>query len=200
LIKEHRWTGTLGYAIGDGMKAMFPESPLYPPQIDKGYKVMTLGSTDRSFLPLQGCSVEAALDFKMSPGGSPPVIQFIDALLAEIDRGVDSNENIYPIGYISLRATGRTSARLGMARWDLTGYVEVALLGWPDAYSIVRKAQELALTMGGVLHWGQSNRLMERQHVESVYGKAEVENWCSTQKRLGGKTFTNTFMTRCGLA
>jgi len=107
---------------------------------------------------------------------------------------------VFPGGWLSLRVTGQTNALLGMERFDCNGLVELSLIGNPDDYAVVRRVEKLTLEMGGALHWGQSNGLMTFRDVEAAYRPAAVATWRTTQLQLGGSTFTNFFMRRCGLA
>ncbi len=192
------------------MERTFPE-PGNPadPTVDVGYKVMASSSTSRSFPTLGGTSIEAAFSFFPSvpsldqPGLSvavPDVVSFMDSLLAAFDQGVNSDDHILPAGWVSLRVTGRTAAHLGMQRFDRSGMVEVSLIGRPDGYRVVRLVEQLARNAGGALHWGQSNGALRFIDLESAYGNPAIGRWQLAQRALGGDTFTNLFMRRCGLA
>jgi hypothetical protein len=161
------------------------------PQIDVGYKVVAPGGTSRSFATLGGTSVEAAFNF-------PDAIKFVDSMLAALDQGVD-RDKAFPAGWLSLRVTGRTTAFLGMQQFERTGTFEVSLIGTPDDYGIVRRIEQLTLEGDwlGALHWGQSLGLMMSGNVQRFY--RNLDKWRSAQRQLGGKTFTNEFMRRCGL-
>jgi len=177
-----------------------PHEDAPSPQIDIGFKVMAPGDTSRAFPTLGGTSVESAFSFfSRSDHPGADVITFIDAVLAEIDQGVE-RDRVFPGGWLSLRVTGQTNALLGMERFDCNGLVELSLIGNPDDYAVVRRVEKLTLEMGGALHWGQSNGLMTFRDVEAAYRPAAVATWRTTQLQLGGSTFTNFFMRRCGLA
>src|SRR5690348_11583684 len=120
------------------MRKTFPPSGDYNPnpQIDVSYKVMASGST--LFPTLGVTSIDPAFSFYPTvpsidqPGlqyAVPDVITFVDSVLAEFDRGVNSDNRLFPAGYLSLRVCGRTAALLGMQRFDRNGLVEVSLLG-----------------------------------------------------------------------
>ena len=166
-----------------------PNAPANP-QIDKGYIVMT-GSALGSNYPIFGVtSIEPALAFSDS-------IAFIDALLDMFDSEVAQNK--FPGGYISLRVTGQTKASLGMQQFDPTGAVEVSLLGTEAAFDLIKRVERMALDKNALLHWGQTNGLMTAQEVSSRFS-GRLEKWRAIQATLGGSTFVNSFMKRCGLA
>jgi hypothetical protein len=205
--KSRNFPWLLHAIIGVVMQNSFPETGAEGPQIDTGFKVMAPGST--AFPPLGGTSIEPAFSFFTTvpaldqPGvqvAVPDVITFIDAVLAAFDRAVDSDARMFPAGYISLRVTGRTKALLGMQRFDRNGFVEVSLLGRPDGYALVQLVEQIARHQGGALHWGQSNGMMDFLDLEAHYGNPNINKWKAAQQRLGGETFTNNFMRRCGLA
>jgi FAD/FMN-containing dehydrogenase len=208
LCKDGGYPWLLQAIIDVVMKNSFPEAGAEGPQIDTGFKVMAPSSTTRTFPPLGGTSIEPAFSFFPTvpaldqPGvqvAVPDVITFIDAVLAAFDRGVD-NGAMFPAGYMSLRVTGRTAALLGMQRFDRNGFVEVSLIGRPDGYALVQLVEQIARHQGGALHWGQSNGMMDFLDLEAHYGNPNINKWMAVQRRLGGETFTNNFMRRCGLA
>lgn len=192
------------------MRKTFPLPGVPPdPTIDVGYKVMAGGGTARTFPTLGGTSVESAFSFFPQvpsldqPGLQvvvPDVISFVDTVLTAFDQGVASDSKRFPAGWLSLRVTGRTIAYLGMERFDPSGMVEVSLIGRPDGAGLVRLVEQLTRTEGGALHWGQSNGMLRLIDLESTYGNARVDSWRAVQRALGGDTFTNLFMRRCGLA
>jgi hypothetical protein len=52
----------------------------------------------------------------------------------------------------------------------------------------------------GALHWGQSNGKMTKSDVGNAYPAPHIlQRWKEVQRKLGGATFTNDFMRRCGL-
>jgi hypothetical protein len=191
------------------MQKSFPLAGNPPnPQVDVGYKVMAGGGTTRSFPTLGGTSIESAFSFYATlgngDGGPPPVtvpdvITYANAALAEFDRGVESMR-VFPAGWFSLRVCGKSSALLGMERFDRNGMVEVSLIGNPDDYGVVQRLEQITRNQGGALHWGQSNGFMTLTDLEFAYGKARLDIWRAKQQALGGDTFTNLFMKRCGLA
>ena len=68
-----------------------------------------------------------------------------------------------------------------------------------DGYGIVRLVEQLTRNAGGALHWGQSNGMLRFIDLESTYGDPTIDKWKAAQRMLGGDTFTNLFMQRCGL-
>jgi hypothetical protein len=189
------------------MQKTFPE-PGNDPTVDVGYKVMASSSTARSYPTLGGAAVESAFSFFPSvpsldqPGlrlSVPDAISFVDTVLAAFDQGVNSEDKIFPAGWLSLRVTGRTKAYLGMERFDTSGMIEVVLIGRPDGHGLVRLVEQLTRNEGGALHWGQSNGMARFIDLESAYGNDRIDKWKAAQRALGGDTFTNIFMRRCGL-
>jgi hypothetical protein len=96
-----------------------------------------------------------------------------------------------------LRACGRTGALLGIEQFDSTGTVELSLLGNADDFELIQQAELLALSMKGILHWGQSNGLMTASDVKQRF--PNLPAWQAVQRMFGGDTFTNQFMRPCGL-
>ena len=130
----------------------------------------------------------------------PDAISFVDTILGVFDQGVNSENKVFPAGWLSLRVTGRTTAFLGMERYDPSGMIEVSLFGRPDGYATIRLVEQLTRNEGGALHWGQSNGMVRFIDLESTYGNDRIDKWMAAQRFLGGDTFTNLFMRRCGLA
>ena len=59
-----------------------------------------------------------------------------------------------------------------MERFERNGHVELALVGNPDDYDLVRRMQRITRDLGGALHWGQSNGMMTPRDVEAIgYGE-----------------------------
>jgi hypothetical protein len=176
------------------------QDPIPPlPQIDIGYKVMAGGTAlGTNFTPFQISSFESAFSLQQA-------ISYVNSLLASFDAGVDLKT--YPTGYLSLRTCGRTGALMGMQQFgrqggstalsEATGTVEMSMLGNSDGFDLIRQAERLALSMNGILHWGQSNGLMNANDVKQRF--PNLPAWQAVQQKLGGTTFTNLFMKRCGL-
>jgi hypothetical protein len=187
------------------MSNQFPEPGKPPdPTIDVGYLMMAGTGTARSAPTLGGTSVEVGFDFAHVDNPDEGLrrgsaIGFVDTILGIFDRDLASDAKLFPAGWLSLRACGRTAAWLGMQQFDLTGMVELALLGNQDCYELVRQVEQAGLDSGGNLHWGQSNGLMSDGDVAARYGAQTVARWREIQKTLGGDTFRNLFMERCGL-
>jgi hypothetical protein len=175
-----------------------PFLPIPFPQMDLGYKVMSGNPFGTAFSLLQVTSMEAGFLFH-------DAISYVNSLLETFDAGIP--QNIFPAGYVSLRACGPTAALLGMEQFgsigadafpDVTGMVEISLLGNSDDFGVIRQAEQLALSQGALLHWGQSNGLMTAFDVQERY--PNVAKWMAAQRILGSATFTNLFMRRCALA
>jgi hypothetical protein len=191
------------------MQKTFPQYTLdgQPPnpQIDLGYKVMTGNVYGTVTFGLLGVtSIEPAFPFK-------DAINYVNSALAQFDQGIPNN--IFPAGYLSLRASGPTSALLGMQQFgelptdqrdtdefpNVTGSVEVSLLGNGDDFGVIESLERMALTQGGILHWGQSNGLMNGLDVQERFQPA-ITKWKAARQQLDTKgTFTNLFMQRCNL-
>jgi len=151
---------------------------------------MTGGVFGGAKLPV--VSMEAAFEFSKA-------ILFIDLMLQQFNL-IGVAQNKYPAGYISLRATGQTDALLGMQQFKRTGHVEISLLDTSDDEGWVETAEKVALGLGGILHWGQSNGRMTAAQVKQRFGPSLVK-WNEVRKKLNGDstTFVNTFMKRLGL-
>jgi len=176
-----------------------PDAPLPDPQIDVAYKVMAPGGTTRPFRILNVTSVEPVFSFySRSDHPGADVITFIEAVFGALRQAVD-RDRVFPVGYLTLRVTGKTEALMGMQRFDRNGHVELSLMGNPDDYEVVRRVERIALENGGALHWGQSNGLMTFRDLGVAYGTSNISKWLAAQRLLGGDTFTNSFMRRCGL-
>jgi hypothetical protein len=78
--------------------------------------------------------------------------------------------------YVSIRFMARSRALLGLARWDPSCSVEIAMLrGLHGNSEALNRLQEVALNNGGYVHWGQQNDLSQRQ-VEARFGSA-LDQW-----------------------
>lgn len=167
----------------------FPE-PVPGPQIDVAHRVMTGSVFGPGFPMFAVTSVEAAFNFG-------DAVAFVDTVLRLFDNAVTGAH--YPAGYLSLRACGRTNALLGMQQFARTGAVEVSLLGSPGNFSLVESIESAALQNKptGILHWGQSNGIASARDISNQFPK--VAKWRAIRERLGGKTFVNLFLQRCGL-
>jgi len=116
----------------------------------------------------------------------------------------DVAQDKFPGGYISLRVTGQIKALLGMQRFDRMGAVEVAMLCTDTARDMNKQVESMALDQNALLHWGQTNGLMTANDVNSRFGPSghipgRLGKWRAAQATLGGSTFVNSFMKRCGL-
>jgi hypothetical protein len=212
ICKENNYDWAVRTVIDTVMQKTFPEPGNPPdPSIDLGYIVMAgSGQTERGFKTLEGTAVEAAFSFfptvpsQDQPGLQivvPDAISFVDKVLNVFDQHVNNEDApMFPAGWLSLRVTGRTEAFLGMERFQRNGTVELVLFGRPDGYAIVQEIERLALDAGGTLHWGQSNGMISFLDLEQGYGNTRIDKWKDAQRKLGGDTFVNLFMKRCGLA
>lgn len=160
------------------------------PQTDIGYKVMTGGVLGTNFPRLGVTSIEVAFFL-------PDAIKFVDTILSAFDAAVGVNH--FPAGYISLRVCGQTSALLGMQRFQPTGMVEISLLGASHGPELVVNSESAALQNNptGILHWGQSSGLTNASQISKQF--PNLPDWVNARRTLGGNTFVNQFVRRCGL-
>lgn len=63
--------------------------------------------------------------------------------------------------------------------------------------ALIQEIETLALAQGRILHWGQSNGLMNNLDVQERF--PQLAKWKAAQELFGGSTFVNLFMQRCGL-
>jgi hypothetical protein len=202
--KSHGYYWAVRAAIDCIMQLVFPKTLptlTLTPQVNKGFEIMANNVLGQD-LAMQVVSAEAFFPYGYAVG-------FVQKMLETFDAGLA--QNVYPAGYVSLRACGPTVALLGMEQFgerqfepgnpQCTGAVEMALkLDWPDAINATQQFESIALThepQHGNLHWGQSNGLLTAAEVQSGY--AGLATWITSQAQLGGQTFVNEFMRRCGL-
>ena len=190
-------------AIDCIMQLVFPTSvqvDVPDPQVNRGFEIMANNVLGQD-LAMQVVSTEAFFPYDVAVG-------FVIRMLATFDAGLA--ENVYPGGYLSLRACGPTVALLGMEQFgklpfdpenpQCTGAVEMSLKLNADDIGVTQQFETMALTeepQHGNLHWGQSNGLLTSAEVQSGY--AGLGTWITSQAQLGRQTFVNEFMTRCGL-
>lgn len=173
-----------------GARRLSRQNALPGPRVDVGFEIMTGGVFGGAKIPV--VSMEAAFELSKA-------VLFIDQMLQQFNLiGVDQNK--YPAGYISLRVSGQTGALLGMQQFKRTGHVEISLLDTSDDDGWVETAEKVALGLGGILHWGQSNGRMTAADVKKRFGSS-LTKWNEARKKLNGNstTFVNTFMKRLGL-
>jgi hypothetical protein len=141
---------------------------------------------------------------------NPMLVPYVDELLAfEIGQEVNAGKAF--VGYISLRFTGPTRARIGMQRFPLSCAIEVS--GLRDATGVtelIDYATMLALDSNyqGILHWGQRND-SQRAHLEERFGDTlanpvgNLRTWRQALARITGNGrfdgFSNAFTRRTGL-
>jgi len=160
------------------------------PRVDIGHNIMAGGVFPGGFPQGGILSTESFFDL-------PTGLAFIGQLLSMLDSEVSDGH--YPAGYVSLRLCGPSIATLGMQKDSPTACVEVAFLNTGNALEIIEKVEDLALSNSGRLHWGQMNGHLDATGVLNGYGPKAVEVWKVVQSMLGGTTFNNQFMERCGL-
>jgi hypothetical protein len=191
-------------AIDCIMQLVFPttaQADVPNPQVNNGFEIMA-GNVLGQNLAMQVVSAEAFFPYDGA-------VAFVQAMLGAFDAGLA--QNVYPAGYLSLRACGPTVALLGMEQFgklpfdpqnpQCAGAVEMSLKFNADDVAVLQQFEAIALAQEpqhGNLHWGQSNGLLTAAEVQSNY--AGLEKWIKSQAQLGGKAFINEFMQRCGLA
>ena len=200
--KQYNYFWAVRAVIDAILQSSFPSDTVNP-QVDVGFKVMAGGGVFSNNLEGQVVSAEAMFPFSSTQ--NPDALGFVNSMLATFDQGIP--QNIFPAGYLSLRACGPTSATLGTEQFGVagpftsptkvTGAVEMSLLRNGDSIGLIPQFEQLALHQSGNLHWGQSNGLMGAQDVQNRY--SGLNAWNTAQAYFGGATFTNAFMTRCGL-
>ena len=102
--------------------------------------------------------------------------------------------------YVSLRFMAKSRALLGLARWNPTCSVEIAMLrGLHGNSEALNRLQQVALNNRGYVHWGQQNDLSQRQ-VEARFGSA-LDRWRRTLEDLEGSSmlFSTPFTLQHGL-
>jgi hypothetical protein len=115
-----------------------------------------------------GDSIEVFLDAK-----SPNIVIFVDRLLQRVvDLANGSLDNGTPrafAGYLSLRYTASSFARLAMQRSNPTVAFEVAGLGHVRGTEpFLRVIESDAAELGAAIHWGQRNN-QEMKAIEKIW-------------------------------
>jgi FAD/FMN-containing dehydrogenase len=153
---------------------------------DVGYEVMDLNELGGECY--RGLSLEVAFD---AFTGAP--IQYLDEVLFPLFEELAS-EGLNLAGYVSLRFAHRSAAFLAMHRWDVTGTIEVALLGGIRGNDLaLQRLQNEAVRRGGTVHWGQLNSTTKAD-VERMY--PDLPQWRAALWRLGlrpGDRFDNDY-------
>jgi len=201
--KTYSYYWAVRAAIDCIMQLAFPtvaQADAPNPQVNRGFEIMA-GDVLGQNLAMQVTSAEAFFPYH-------DAVWFAQAMLSAFDAGLA--QNVYPAGYLSLRACGPTVAVLGMEQFgklpfdpqdpQCTGAVEMSLKFNPDGVAVTQQFETTALAQEpqhGNLHWGQSNGLLTAAEVQSGY--VGLETWIRSQAQLGGETFVNEFMRRCGL-
>jgi hypothetical protein len=89
-----------------------------------------------------------------------------------------------------------------MQRFAPTCTVEVALLTTYSSTDLMVKAEQLAIQLGGIPHWGQVNRQWSAAQLSNLYGASVLTAWHAFKATLGhtpGNPFETAFTQRCGL-
>jgi hypothetical protein len=154
---------------------------------DVGYEVM-----DMSWAGLD-CYRADSIEVLFDAAFGAHITYIQDELFPALDRAAASGAST--AGYISLRFTGRSSALLGMQRWETTCGIEVALLqGINGNLTLHNELQAAAVRHGGTVHWGQHNTL-SRSEVALAF--PALGRWRAQLSQLGhfGRlgTFDNKF-------
>jgi hypothetical protein len=201
--KRYGYFWAIRAVIDEILKKRIPETivagPGSNPYIDLGFNVMTGASGGSSPLNLKGSVTSAEAMFPFADA-----VAFVDTMLAQFDAAVP--QNAWPAGYLSLRSCGPSGALLAPEQFgklgseplsNVTGAVEMSLLLNNDAIGFIQQFEETVISDGGILHWGQSNGLLMASKVQQSFPR--LRKWKEAQRLLGGNTFVNSFMVRCGL-
>jgi hypothetical protein len=180
----------INYVLASALPEYDPHDLSKKERIDTGFNIMAYGVFKGGFPSLSFVSMEAFFDL-------PTGIAYINQLLNQLNTEVKAHH--YPVGYVSLRTCGKTRALLGMERFSPTAAVEFTLIATDNCVKMVKDAEDLAIGMGGFLHWGQSNGRLDGGKLGQLFDTATIQRWKSVQQRLAGLTFTNQFMKRLGL-
>jgi hypothetical protein len=147
-------------------------------------------------------------------------IGFTNAILAELKtRGNIGDEHnikrVYVGGYVSLRICTKTSALLGIERFSPNTFiVEYAMLSGSDSkytggtshsyedriLDFMEFLQFKGISMGGILHWGQTNSLLTNTILSVQFG-ANLTKFITTRNSHfhATTTFDNTFTRRLNI-
>ena len=122
-------------------------------------------------------------------------VGFIDAMLGEA-------RNRKQAGYMSVRFSHSSAALISMHNvpHNLACSIEVTSLdGLSDNAAWMRWLEDTGLRLGGRPHWGQQNRLNDRQ-VQALYGDGLLK-WRAQLERIVGsnRTFSNAYTAQRGL-
>ena len=152
---------------------------------------ITAGPPTGVFPDYRGVSVEVMFD-----AGNPAYVDFLEEVNAAGGR-------FRQAGWLSLRPSLATTATLAMHNVGGTHAVsiEIALLGGMlDNEAFLTFIQQRALALGGRLHWGQANNLLNPTEVGKQYG-GMLESWRRSLWRVSGDStvFSNVFTRQRGL-
>jgi FAD binding domain/Ig-like domain from next to BRCA1 gene len=132
---------------GDLMRAVWPTGTFRGSSysvMDLGYGQFGPGSQPVNSMELFFPAIDAA--------GRLGCADFIDALISI----VNSAEDTFFTGYVSLRFTGGTRASLGGQQWSQTCAVEISLLrGVQGVEALTTLLYQVAVAHGAIPHWGQ---------------------------------------------
>src|SRR5262249_37053607 len=108
--KSYGYYWAVRAAIDCIMQLVFPtiaQADVPNPQVNRGFEIMA-GNVLGQSLAMQVTSAEAFFPYS-------DAVAFVQAMLSAIDAGLA--QNVYPAGYLSLRACGPTAALLGMEQF-----------------------------------------------------------------------------------
>ena len=156
---------------------------------DKSYRIM-----DTFNYAQPDCYLVDSLELFLDVN-APNFLSTIDSILSIID----ANGNVF--GYLSLRFTGATQSLLGMQQATLNCSAELSILkGVADNDTVLKAVQNLVITSGGRLHWGQRNEQLTPGVLAGMLYPS-LANWSAARATLlgGATTFDNVFTRRLGL-
>lgn len=152
---------------------------------------ITAGAPTGVFPDYRGVSVEVMFD-----ASNPAYVDFLEAVNSAGGR-------FRQVGWLSLRPSLATTATLAMHNVGGTHAVsiEIALLAnMPDNEAFLLFIQQQALALGGRLHWGQANNMLDPSKVGGQYG-GMLDSWRRSLWRISGDStvFSNAFTRQRGL-
>jgi hypothetical protein len=160
------------------------------------YSVMDLGYGQGSAISQPGYSMELFFP-ALEENGRLGCAAFVDAVIGI----VNSAEDTFFTGYVSLRFTGATRASLGMQQWGQTCAVEISMLrGVQNLDMLTGRLYRAGIAHGGVPHWGQLLDLGVQGYGGIYPG---YDRWRQVYAKMSNnfanQTFANALSTRWNL-
>jgi hypothetical protein len=167
---------------GDIMRRVWPAETFR----GASYSVMDIGYGQPERTAQAGYSIELFFP-SVNNSGRLGFAGFVDALISI----VNSADDTFFTGYVSLRFTGPTRASLGMQRWRQTCAVEISMLqGIQGLRELIDRLYRIGLDRGALPHWGQMIDLGVQGYAGTYPGYAE---WRQIYGRMSSSFTTRTF-------